>query len=147
MIDGKNKIEDIIAKNGVYVSTISGYSMSPMLKDRRDTVAVTAFEGELKKYDVALYRTGEKYILHRVIKVLDKEYITCGDNCIILERVPKSAAIGKLAEVWRGEEKLDLDSKEYKAYCRRTVSRFYSRKAYRSFKKLAVSILKGTPKK
>lgn len=143
----KNKIEEIIAKDGVYVSTISGYSMSPMLKDRRDTVVVSAFSGELKKYDVALYRAGEKYVLHRIVKVLENEYIACGDNCVVLERVPKNTVIGKLTEVWRGNEKLDLDSKEYRAYCRRKVAEIYPRKAYRGTKKAIFSMARKILKK
>ena len=138
----KNKIEEILEREGVYVSTVSGLSMSPMLVNRRDTVVITPLSGELKKYDVALYFVGGKYVLHRVIKVLEDEYITCGDNCIVLERVPKSAVIGKLSEVFRGEEKVDLGSLGYRMYCKRKVAGFYPRKAYRNFKKFAISTAK-----
>ena len=106
----KSKIEEIIAKDGVYVSTISGYSMSPMLKDRRDTVVVSAFSGELKKYDVALYRVGEKYVLHRIIKVLENEYIACGDNCGLLFK--KGEIIKKVSEERIVEELLMLIEEE-----------------------------------
>jgi hypothetical protein len=103
--------------------------------------------GELKKFDVALYKVGEKYVLHRVIRVLDREYVTCGDNCILLERIPKEAVIGKLIEVWRGEEKLDLDSPEYLAYVRRRVSGFYPRVAYRRARRMASNVKKKIFKK
>ena len=147
MIQEKKRIEDIISEEGIYVSTVSGYSMSPMLKDRQDTVAVAAFKGDLKKYDVALYRVGDKYILHRVVKVLEDEYIICGDNCVALERVPKCAVIGKLCEAWSGEKKIDLDSPKYLSYCRRRVSGIYPRKVLRAMKGFVASVLGKTSKK
>ena len=50
----ENRIEDIIAHDGMYVSTVSGGSMKPMLVDRRDTVVISPPTGRLKKYDVVL---------------------------------------------------------------------------------------------
>ena len=147
MIQENKRIEDVISEKGVYVSAVSGYSMSPMLKDREDTVAVSAFDGDLKKYDVALYRVGDKYILHRVIRVLEDEYIICGDNCVVLERVPKSAVIGKLCEAWSGEERIDLDSRKYRSYCRRRVRGIYSRKVFRTIRGFAASVLGRSSKK
>ena len=144
---GKSNIEEIIERDGAFVSTISGYSMSPMLKDRRDTVVVSRITGEIKKYDVILYRTGEKYILHRVIKVKEKEYITCGDNCTVLEIVPKESVIGILTEAWQGETKLDLKSRKYRSYCKRKVAAIYPRKAYRGARGIAVNVAKKIIKK
>lgn len=143
----KSNIEEIIARDGAFVSTISGYSMSPMLKDRRDTVVISRIAGEIKKYDVILYRAGEKYVLHRVIKVKADHYVTCGDNCTLRERVPKDSVIGILSEVWRGEEKLDLASKAYLRYSRRQVAAFYPRKTYRGLRKFAANAAKKIIKK
>ena len=81
----EEKIEEIIARDGVYVCTTSGISMKPMLRDRRDTVVIAPVSGRLKKYDVALYRYKGKYLLHRVVKVLPDSYVCCGDNCITPE--------------------------------------------------------------
>ena len=47
-------IEEIIATDGVYVSTSAGVSMLPMLRDRKDTIVLRGFSGKLKKYDVIL---------------------------------------------------------------------------------------------
>ena len=33
-------IEDVIQKDGVYVSTTAGVSMYPMLRNRRDTIII-----------------------------------------------------------------------------------------------------------
>ena len=51
----------------MYVSTTSGVSMYPMLRNRRDTIIVKPPTAPLKKYDVPLYRRGDDYVLHRII--------------------------------------------------------------------------------
>lgn len=144
----ENKIEDIIAREGVYVSTISGRSMNPMLVNRRDTVAISPVSGRLKKYDVALYKVGGKYVLHRVVKVLPDSYIMCGDNCISLEYgITDADIIGKLCEVWRGDEKLDLNSLSYRWYCRTKVASFHPRRIYRQARARAAGVIKKILKK
>ena len=75
-------IEDALNEKGVYVSTTSGVSMYPMLRNRRDTIIVKPPTAPLKKYDVPLYRRGDDYVLHRIIGKDDRGYIICGDNCI-----------------------------------------------------------------
>ena len=67
---GPARIEDVIAAEGMFVSTSVGTSMLPLIRDRRDTIIVTPPSGRLRKHDVALYRRGDRYILHRVVDVL-----------------------------------------------------------------------------
>lgn len=112
-------IEKALADEGVYISTTSGVSMYPMLRDRRDTIIVTPIKERLKKYDVALYRRGDSYVLHRVIKVLPDSYIIRGDNCIAKEYGIKDAQIlGKLTGFMRGEKEINMNSVRYKLYSR-----------------------------
>ena len=111
------RIEEIIAEHGKYISTTSGVSMKPMIRNRQDTIFVEPVEGRLEKYDVALFRRGDKYVLHRVIKVLPNSYITRGDNCITSEKnVRESDIIGKLTGFNRGGKEIDLNSRAYKFY-------------------------------
>lgn len=114
----EKSIEEILKSDGMYVSTTSGVSMYPMLRDRRDTIVVTPTQERLKKYDVALYRRGNSYVLHRVIKVLPDSYVIRGDNCALKEYVPDSSVLGKLTEVWREDKKLDMQGAPYRAYSR-----------------------------
>lgn len=125
-------IEKILCDEGVYVSSVVGHSMEPMLKEGRDTVAIVPVTERLKKYDVALYRVGEEYVLHRVVKVLPDSYVCCGDNCVALERgIEDKDLVGKLHKIWQGERELDLDSFGYRLYSRRKVIGFLPRKIYR----------------
>lgn len=97
-------IEDALNEKGVYVSTTSGVSMYPMLRNRRDTIIVKPPTAPLKKYDVPLYRRGDDYVLHRIIGKDDKGYIICGDNCINKEYgITENQIIGVLVGFYREE--------------------------------------------
>ena len=127
-----DSIETLLEREGAYVSVVVGHSMEPMLKERLDTVMVVPCEKRLKKYDVALYRVGDKRVLHRVVKVLPDSYVMCGDNCVILERgITDSDVIGRLERAWRGEKEIALDGFGYKLYSRAKVLGFPIRKLYR----------------
>lgn len=112
-------IEDVLAQQGVFMSTTSGNSMYPMLRNREDTVIIRPCEGRLKKYDIPLYRRGDQYILHRIIKVLPDGYIICGDNCTYKEYdITDKHIIGVLTEYYRNDEKMDMNGLGYKIYIR-----------------------------
>ena len=74
-------IEELIGSEGRYVGPTVGVSMLPMLKTGRDSVVIVKKEARLRPLDVALYKRGDKYVLHRVISVIDGGYIIRGDNC------------------------------------------------------------------
>ena len=118
MIKGTN-LESILEKDGVFISTTSGVSMYPMLRDRRDTIIVTRPEGRLKKYDVALYKRGNSYVLHRVIKVLPDSYIIRGDNCLSKEYgITDSDVLGVLTGFYRGEKEKSVKGAGFWLYSR-----------------------------
>lgn len=116
--DASCGIDTVLARDGVWVSTTAGVSMWPMLRDRRDTIVVRPFEGRLRPFDVALYRRGDAYILHRVIEVVDGGYRILGDNCLEVEDVPEEAVLGRLEEFWRGDKHCDPRSRGWLAYAR-----------------------------
>ena len=115
------EIEKILSEDGAYVSTTSGVSMYPLLRHRRDTIIVTPADGRFKKYEVALYRRGEAYVLHRVIKVLPDSYIIRGDNCILLEHVKDEEILGKLTGIYRADKPVKMDGFGYRMYSRAIV--------------------------
>ena len=112
-------IEEVLASQGVYISTTSGVSMYPMLRDRRDTIIIRPVSGRLKKYEVPLYRRGEDYVLHRIVKVMPEGYVICGDNCLNREyRVTDGEIIGVLCGFYRGDREVDMNGCGYRLYCR-----------------------------
>ena len=76
--------EEYLEKNGSMTYSNVGTSMMPLLKQGRDLFTVTKKGSErCKKYDVVLYRRPpDKYVLHRVVKVRENDYVILGDNCI-----------------------------------------------------------------
>ncbi len=76
--------EEYLEKNGSMTYSNVGTSMMPLLKQGRDLFTVTKKDSErCRKYDVVLYRRPpDKYVLHRVVKVRENDYVILGDNCI-----------------------------------------------------------------
>ena len=110
-----------------------GVSMWPMLRNRHDVMMVVPAEGELHLYDVALYRRGEKYVLHRVVgyygKGPKKGYVICGDNCVMLEYIPREDVLGVLRGFYRDGRHIDCEtSRGYHAYSKLWVALFPARK-------------------
>ena len=98
--DIEQSIEENLAQNGFHVSTTSGYSMYPMLRDRRDRVVILPTDGKrLKRYDLPLYKKPNgKYVLHRILRVKKDHYVIRGDNTYRLERIPFDWVIGYVDE-------------------------------------------------
>ena len=110
-------IEEVINDNGFFVNTIEGMSMHPMLRPNRDTVLIRPYTGRLKKYDVALYKVGDNYILHRIIKVLPDSYIIRGDHRMDKEYgITDDDIIGVLEEFYRDNKQIKVTNVWYKVY-------------------------------
>ena len=113
-------IERQLEEQGYYVSTTVGWSMYPMLRNRRDRIVVLPIGTErLKKYDLPLYRRPDgKYILHRIIDVKDGKYIIRGDNTYVKEHVPDEWILGYVSEFYREEKHVLSTSRWYRFYAR-----------------------------
>ena len=93
--------EQALSGCGEYVTQVSGVSMYPMLRYRRDPVLIHPVQGELKRYDVAVYNRGDGYVIHRILDVRPDIYVFRGDNCLSKEAVPKSLVVGVVVGFWR----------------------------------------------
>ena len=110
--------EQILARDGRLIYKTRGVSMLPMLHQDRDLVVIEPPKGRLRKYDVALYRRGKYYVLHRVIRVLDGAYVILGDNTYTPETVPDSAVIGVLTAFSRKGKSCRVEDRSYRLYVR-----------------------------
>ena len=78
--------EEYLAQNGSMTYTNVGVSMLPLLRQGRDLFILEKKGPERCRVgDVVLYRRGEKYVLHRVVEVREKDYVILGDNCVARE--------------------------------------------------------------
>ena len=124
-------IEEVLLTNGQYVGPTVGVSMLPMLKNRRDTIVVNKKTERLKPFDVALYKRGEAYILHRVLQVTPDGYIIRGDNCYADEIVPEEAVIGVLTEFFRKDKHIVCaNNKKYHRYIKWRLRTYKPRRFY-----------------
>ena len=119
--------------------------MEPMLRENRDLVIIEVPSSRLQKYDVALYKRGEQYVLHRVIDFCrDGSYVMCGDNQFAKEKgIRDDQIIAVMTGFYRKGKTYSANSFLYRVYVnfwyytrpfRHTYS-FGKRKASRLFKK------------
>ncbi len=113
------RIEDELSKHGTWATNTVGVSMRPLFKTHRDAVVLKAVDGDLKKYDVALYtdKIG-RYILHRIIGKKGDCYVIRGDNTFVKEYVPKERVIAYMVSFNRKGKHHTTDERGYKLYSR-----------------------------
>lgn len=110
-------IAEELATHGSCASTTRGPSMRPLLKTGRDVVVIEVPKGDLRRFDVALYRyPSGKYVLHRVIRVREDEYLIRGDNTYQMEHIPKEWVIGVLVRFNRKGRSHSVNERPYRAY-------------------------------
>ena len=119
--------------------------MYPMLRNRRDTIVIKPVKNRLKKYDVPLYRRGDKYVLHRIVKVTSEGYVICGDNCLYKEyEVKDKDIIGVLSGFFRDDRKVNMSGVAYNVYCRVWVAcypiRFVIKKCWMHMKRMVKNV-------
>ena len=97
---------------------VIGKSMKPLLREHRDTVLLKKYDGNLKKYDIALFkRANGSYALHRVVKICDSTYSFCGDNQVTIEKGITDEMIVAVAEgIYRDEKYIPCERFSYKLY-------------------------------
>ena len=139
----KLTIEEVLLRDGKYVGPTVGISMLPMLKERRDTIVVRPKTGKLQPLDVALYRRGGAYILHRVLLVTETGYIIRGDNCYSDEIVPEDAVFGVLTEFFRKDKHVLCTDKKYLQYVNNRLKTYPLRRFFVILKRKIRQLIKG----
>ncbi|MBR5426276.1 MAG: S24/S26 family peptidase [Clostridiales bacterium] len=112
-------IADYLKENGKLTYSNVGVSMMPLLRQGKDLFTIEKNNGQrYKKGDVVLFARGkDKYVLHRIIKVLPDEYVILGDNCVTPERGIKDSDIhGKMISFVRNGKEHSITEKRYRFY-------------------------------
>ncbi len=121
--------------------TVSGSSMTPLLKNGETTVTLVKATLPPKKYDIVLYTgLGGKAVLHRVVRVKEKTVDMSGDAQRAVERdVPLTAIHATaIAATTNGKTK-KLNTVSARLYGRRKALK-------RLLKQTAVSFIKKEKK-
>ena len=114
----KSTFEEILTRDGRLVYTSVGDSMWPLIRQGRDLLVIERPKGRLKKYDVPLYkRESGQYVLHRVLRVRENDYVICGDNRWHRETgITDENIIGVLTAVIRDGKELPVTDLRYRLY-------------------------------
>ena len=110
-------IENEINQNGYYVFTVSGISMMPIIRPGRDLAIIESHQGRYKVKDAVLFkRDNGVYVLHRVKKVRDNDYIIVGDNSYENEPVRDDQILGILTTIKRNDRTIKSTDFWYRVY-------------------------------
>ena len=114
----KSTFEEEIEKSGKIIYTNVGDSMMPFIRQGRDVLVISAVEGRLKRYDVPLYkRDSGQYVLHRILKVRENDYVICGDNrCSREYGITDRHIIGVLTGIIRDGREIPVTDLKYRIY-------------------------------
>lgn len=114
----KSTFEEEIEKSSKIIYTNVGDSMMPFIKQGRDVLVISRAEGRLKRYDVPLYkRDSGQYVLHRILKVRENDYVICGDNRWNREYgITDRHIIGVLTGIIRDGREIPVTDRKYRIY-------------------------------
>ena len=112
--------EQELEANGSIIFTNRGVSMLPLLRQDRDVLVIEKRGPErCAKYDAVLFRRLDgRYILHRILRVLDGSYYIVGDNCITGEYVQENQVVGILRAIRRNGRTIRVTDPGYVFYVR-----------------------------
>ena len=129
--------------NGTLTYTNVGTSMMPLLRQGRDLFTITKkTAARCKAGDVVLYeRSPDKYILHRIIKVRENDYVILGDNCVYKEYgITDKNILGVMTSYTRAGVEHSINSLGYKIYTfliMHTIeARIFLKKVLHKFKRI-----------
>ena len=112
-----SSFEEELEKNGSLVYTNKGRSMMPLLRQDRDLMVIEKKGPErCKKYDAVLFKRGNRYVMHRILKVRENDYYIVGDNCRKGEYVREEQILGVLRQVVRDGKTISVEDPAYLRY-------------------------------
>ncbi len=124
--------EEELNARGKLVFTQVGTSMLPLLRQKRDLIVLEKKQaGRCGKYDVALYKRKDgSYVLHRILKVRENDYVLCGDHCWQREYgITDEQILGVLSAVVRDGKTIEVSDRRYRFYVHLWCDFFWVRAA------------------
>lgn len=140
-----SSIEDYLNEHGTLTYSNVGTSMMPLLRQGRDLFIVRKKGPErCAPGDVVLYRRPpDKYVLHRVVEVLEDGYVILGDNCVRRETgITDTDILGVMTGYVRNGVEHSVEEKAYRNYTAKILRGEKSRVARLKLKGKARGALK-----
>lgn len=97
--------------------TVTGWSMMPMLHNRKDQVVLQPVEGAQDKGALILYRRENgQFVLHRILRRRKGGYVCCGDNQFFTEKVSQEQLLAVVTAFTRKGKQYSVQEKGYRQY-------------------------------
>ena len=138
-----------LSEHGKIIRTNKGTSMMPLIREGRDVMIIERPAGRLKRYDAPLYRRPDgSYVLHRILKVREQDYVICGDHLVHREYgITDDDIIGVLTGVIRDGKTVKVTDLSYRIYSHLWCDFFYIRVAILTLKSLFARALRYIKRK
>ncbi len=121
-------LKEQLNQNKAVAIVPTGNSMWPTLKSKSQTVVVQKNQTRAREFDVVLFVLDDgRHVLHRVMRVENDGYITCGDGMLACERVEEARVIGVMTGLYKKNKFISVNEPKYV----NKVKRFYKRKLLR----------------
>lgn len=122
---------EVLNSGNEFTLKTRGISMTPMLSDGNDEVVLVKPDGELKPYDVALFKRADgHFVLHRVVGKDSRGYIFRGDNQIVNEHcVTDGMIIAVMTAYVKNGKRTNITDPEYKSYLKTIKPRYIKKRA------------------
>ena len=122
--------EEELERHGSFTFMNVGISMMPLLRQHKDLFVIAKKNGmRCNKYDAVLFkRANGQYVLHRILKVREKDYILCGDHQFHREYgVTEEQILGVMTKVIRDGKSIAVTDPLYQWYVHLWCDFFYIR--------------------
>ena len=137
-------VKEVLSSGGEFLIHPEGTSMLPYIKEGRDAVMLSPFDGAPRRGDLLLYeRTCGTLVLHRVVKVERDGTISFrGDNQYFIERgIRQEQVIAVVKRFYRGDKEVRADGLASRLYCARRTLFYPARRITRALWRRAKRLL------
>lgn len=111
-------MQEVIESGGEFTFTPNGTSMLPLIRPGVDSVTLIKPTEPLKVGEAVFYlRDNGQFVLHRIVKIENGEYIMCGDNQFDLEKgITDKHILAKMKALIRDGQVVDDSNPKYQKY-------------------------------
>lgn len=136
-------MKEVIESDGEFSFFPHGTSMLPLIRQGKDAVVLVKAE-TVKVGDAVFYRRDNgQFVLHRIVKIKNNEYIMCGDNQSSLEYgITRAHILAKVKSIKRDGYTVDESVLEYRRYVKSLASKRLKRRIKRKLAKIKNKIFK-----
>lgn len=112
-------MQETLNNGGSFRLMVTGNSMLPFLRHKRDVVVVAPLSAPPKKGDILLYlRASDKVILHRVHKIHPSgALLMCGDSQFAPEPIHPNQVLARVSHIQRNDTLISCSSLSWRAVC------------------------------